>query len=275
MTVVEAIRYGTKLLAGAGIDNAAYEARLLLAHVMQIDQTGLLSRRDQLSDLSAYSAFLDRRVAREPIAYILGQQGFWTLDLAVSSATLIPRADSETLVEAAKALPGPIRSILDLGTGTGCLLLAVLTVFPSAQGIGVDRNPAAAALAARNAVTTGLSDRTLFVTGNWATAINARFDLVISNPPYIRRGDFGDLMPEVAEHEPRLALDGGPDGLDAYRRIVAALPALLAPNGQAILEIGATQFTDVARLAKSHGFQVTSKRDLSGHERAAMLSHPR
>ena len=242
---------------------------------MQVDQAALLSRRDQPADMPTFTALLGRRAAREPIAYIIGRQGFWTLDLAVSPDTLIPRADSETLIEAARALPGPITSILDLGTGTGCLLLAMLTVFESARGVGVDRNPAATSLAARNAVTTGLSARALFVTGDWGTAIDAQFDVAVSNPPYIRRDDIAGLMPEVARHEPRLALDGGPDGLEAYRRIIAALPALLAPSGQAILEIGAAQYPGVAALGHAHGFRASSRRDLAGHDRVVILSRPR
>jgi release factor glutamine methyltransferase len=171
------------------------------------------------------------------MALILGHAGFWTLDLEVSADTLIPRADSEALVELALQLrPPPPRPggprILDLGTGTGCLLLALLAEWPMAEGVGVDLNPAAAALAARNAARNGLADRARFLAGHWAGALDARFDLVLSNPPYIESAAIPGLMPEVALHEPQAALDGGADGLDAYRAILAELPRLLAPGGR-------------------------------------------
>lgn len=251
-------------LRAAGIDGAGFESRLLVAHA-----GGDESRLDTL---------IARRVAHEPMAFILGRQGFWTLDLAVSPATLIPRADSETLIEAAlAAFPdrNAVRRVLDLGTGTGCLLLAALAEFPEAQGIGVDLVPQAAALARRNAARNGLADRACFLAGSWAEALSARFDLILSNPPYIETADIPALMPEVARHEPGSALDGGLDGLDAYRAILIQLPGLLAPDGLAVLELGEGQADAVSALARASGLTIRGLRaDLGGVGRALMLEFP-
>jgi release factor glutamine methyltransferase len=269
MTVAQALRHATAALAAAGIDTPGLEARLLLAHAMGLDQAALLRDRGRTAP-DTFPALLARRLAHEPLALITGRQGFWTLDLEVSADTLIPRADSETLVQAAlEACPAPAR-VLDLGTGTGCLLLAVLAERPGAWGLGIDRNPRAAALARRNAAAAGLAGRACFAAGDWTAALAGRFDLVLSNPPYIETSAIAGLMPEVAYHEPRAALDGGADGLDAYRAILPALPALLAPGGVAVLELGAGQAGAVAALAA--GFRTATRRDLGGIERALVLT---
>jgi release factor glutamine methyltransferase len=217
---------------------------------------------------------LARRQTREPIALILGHREFWSLDFAVSPATLIPRPESETLIEAAVAefarRPPPGR-ILDLGTGTGCLLLAALAEFPSAVGIGIDRSPAAAALAAHNAAMLGMADRAAFMCGDWAAALDGQFDLILCNPPYIPTADLPALMPEVARYEPQSALDGGSDGFSAYRALVPNLPHLLAPDGIAILELGAGQAETADELARDAGFIPTLRHDLSGIARALVL----
>ena len=273
MTAGEALRDAVARLRAEGIDEARLEARLLLAHALGLDRSVLIDR-DRAIDAAHFEALLQRRLDHEPLALITGHQGFWTLDLAVSPATLIPRADSETLITAALAA-FPDRKpekILDLGTGTGCLLLACLVEFPQAIGIGVDLSPLAAGLARCNARTNHLSDRALFLAGNWATAVHARFDLVLSNPPYIPHADIAGLMPEVALHEPAAALDGGPDGLDAYRKILSALPELLAPNGVAILELGMGQASAVAALAIEFGLEKSALcQDLGGIARAVVL----
>lgn len=264
-------------LRAAAIENPRLEARLLLAEAMGVEQGALLGaprRPVPPEPARRFAEMLRRRLAHEPMAFILGRQGFWTLELEVSPETLIPRADSETVVEAAlSAFPAPAERVLDLGTGTGCLLLAVLSEWPGAFGVGVDLSPGAAALASRNAAANGLAGRAAFLAGNWAGALAGRFDLVLSNPPYIPRGDVPALMPEVAGHEPHRALDGGEDGLDAYRHIVAALPALLAPQGRAVLELGQGQREAVSRLATAAGLAIQGcQTDLSGIERALVLA---
>jgi release factor glutamine methyltransferase len=265
-------------LRGAAIEAPRLEARRLLAHVLNTSEEALL--RDPRAPVPAdqaqqFAALLARRIAHEPFAYLTGRVGFWTLDLEVSPATLIPRADSETLVEAAlEACPdkGAALHVLDLGTGTGALLLAVLSELPAANGVGVDLKPEAAALAARNAARLGLAGRARFLAGDWAAALAGRFDLVLCNPPYIESAVIAGLMPEVARHEPASALDGGADGLSAYRRIIADLSRLLAPRGVAVLELGAGQQAAVEALAKAAGLTPEAcLADLGGIPRALVL----
>lgn len=268
-----------QVLRAAGIDQPRLEARLLLSRALGCTEEALLrdARAPVASDAAAaFGTMLKRRLGREPLALILGRAGFWTLDLEVSAATLVPRPDSETIVEAAlAAFPdrARVRRVLDLGTGTGALLLAVLAECPGAFGVGIDLAPAAAALAARNAAANGLADRAAFLCGRWAESLAGRFDLVLSNPPYIPGGEIDRLMPEVARHEPRLALDGGVDGLDAYRVILRALPGLLAEGGRAVLEIGQGQRRDVEALARAAGLRPLGARaDLGGIDRALIFS---
>ena len=274
MRLADAIRHGAAVLRDAGIDNPRLEARLLLGHALGVPPAALLRDPHASADPAAYDALIARRAAREPLAYIIGRREFWSLDFAVSPAALIPRPDSETLIEAAlAAFAGrtPPARILDLGTGTGCLLLSALHEFFDAFGIGVDRSPSAAGLAAANAAALGLSDRAAFLCGDWAAPLDQRFDLVLCNPPYIPTSDVDRLMPDVANHEPRGALDGGADGFAAYRRIVPSLHVLLQPNGVAVLELGVGQVAAVATLAKEAGLVATTRPDLAGIERAIVL----
>jgi release factor glutamine methyltransferase len=264
-------------LADAGIEDAAREARHLLAVALGIPLRSLTTTDVPAEAADRFAALVTRRAAREPMAYIAGHVGFWTLDLEVSPATLIPRADSETLIEAAKAHARNVRRILDLGTGTGALLLAALAEFPDAFGIGVDLVPEAAALAARNARRNNLADRSAFLAGHWDTALAGRFDLVLVNPPYIAEADIPTLMPEVRGHEPLSALAAGADGLDAYRLLLPRLPALLAPRfeaggGIAVLEIGRGQGGDIATLAPLELSLVEIRKDLAGIPRAVVLA---
>jgi len=234
----------------------------------------MLRDASALIEQAAVEAMVARRAAREPLALILGRREFWSLEFAVSPATLIPRPDSETLIEAALAAfadRAPPGHVLDLGTGTGCLLLAALSEFRGAIGIGVDRSAAAAALAARNAASLGMTDRAAFACCDWAGALHGRFDLVLCNPPYIPSSDLGSLMPEVARHEPWSALDGGPDGLSSYRQLMPELPRLLSPGGIAVLELGAGQAKAVTALAWEAGFSATARQDLSGIVRVLVL----
>lgn len=270
-TIAETLRDGANRLAAANIDNPRLESRLLLAHVLGRTSEDLIRDLTAETPPSAFDSVIARRTAHEPLALIIGWKEFWSLRFRVSSATLIPRPDSETLVEAALAVcPSPAR-VLDLGTGTGCLLLSVLRERPNAFGVGIDLSPAAARLAAGNAESLGLADRAAFLCGDWTHALSARFDLVLSNPPYIPGGDLAGLMPEVARFEPVTALDGGESGLTAYRAIVSALPALLNPAGVAVLELGIGQRDAVAALARAAGMAVESKNDLAGIPRALIL----
>ena len=259
----------TARLKAAGIEEPRREARLILAAALGTSAAGLMAR-DRV-DPRAYEPLVARRAAREPMAYITGRKEFWGLEFAVSPATLIPRPDTETLVEAVLESGPQPRNVLDLGTGTGCLLLAVLHEMPQAFGVGVDINPQAAALARRNAESLGLAGRAAFLAGSWADPLSQKFDLVLSNPPYIEQGDLSRLMPDVRQYEPAQALDGGPDGLAAYRAIINALPRILAPDGLAVLELGAGQAISVAALAAGAGFSSAFRRDLAGIERALLL----
>jgi release factor glutamine methyltransferase len=225
-------------------------------------------------DDASVQPLLGRRLAHEPLALILGRREFWSLDFAVSPATLIPRPESETLIEASAAAFAsrpPPRRLLDLGTGTGCLLLAALSEFPAAFGVGVDLAPEAAALAASNAAALGMAERACFMCGDWADPLDARFDLVLCNPPYVTTSEIDGLMPEVRRYEPRRALDGGPDGLAAYRHLLPCLSRLLDSGGVAVLELGAGQAVAVTNLARQAGFGSTVRPDLAGIPRAIVL----
>lgn len=276
MRKVELLQQATQSLLQAGIEDASYEARLLLCWALQCDRMALM----QLVDIPQEGAerfreALRRRCQREPMAFITGEQGFWTLDLHVSPDTLIPRGDSETLIEVLldhKQERSDEGTFLDLGTGTGCLLLAALSEYPHAKGIGVDLAWEAAALAARNARRNGLSERASFFAGNWAEALQGCFDVVLSNPPYIEHEDMKALMPEVLQYEPHRALDGGDDGMSAYRLICRALPRLLKKNGCAVLELGIGQEDSVTAIAEEVGLhKVECRKDLGGIPRALLL----
>jgi release factor glutamine methyltransferase len=277
--VGELLLRAERVLAQAGIETPRREARLLLAHALALDPTALLGlNRNEAVEAAGFDALLARRAAREPLAFLTGRQGFWTLDLAVSAATLIPRADSETLIEAlllARPDRGASLRLLDLGTGTGCLLLAALSEYPHGFGVGVDLVPAAGCLAAANATHNGLQHRSAFLCGDWADAVAGEFDVILSNPPYIPAADLARLMPEVGAYEPARALDGGPDGLVAYRQLMPVLAARLAPGGLALLEVGIGQADDVSALGASAGLQPAGTRaDLGGVARAVLLERP-
>jgi release factor glutamine methyltransferase len=272
VTTTEALRAITLRLQAVGIENARREARLILAAAMHLDAAGLLLLEEVPE--AVFEPYVARREKREPLAFILGRREFWGLSFQVSPTTLIPRPESETLIEVALqdfAARSEVRTILDLGTGTGCLLLAALHEFPRAFGVGVDRVAEAAALAARNAKALGLQERSAFFAGDWADAICGQFDLVLSNPPYIPEQDISELMPEVARFEPRSALAGGADGLAAYRSIFGALRALLSPSGLAILEIGIGQAPALTALAAQAGFEAALRHDLANIPRALLV----
>ena len=267
-------------LRAAGVEAPAREARMLLAHATGLDRDALL-RLGRAAPVAAGTmrALVARRARREPLAFITGRQGFWSLDLLVSPATLIPRADTETVVEAAldearRAGRTP-RWLLDLGTGSGAILLALLSEWRDARGLGMDSSEAACRLARANARASGMGGRAMFACGDWAAAIGpgTRFDIVVSNPPYIETATLDELMPEVGGFEPTGALDGGADGLDAYRRLLPEIGRLLAPGGVAVFEIGRGQADPVASLARASGLAVRAARaDLGGIARAVVLA---
>lgn len=275
-TRLQAIADGASRLQGL-VDNPRQEARLLLAHALGLSRNDLIRDPDRQVDTTIYQTLIARRVAREPFALITGHREFWSLDFKVSPATLIPRPDSETVIEAALAAftgRDPPRRILDLGTGTGCLLLALLAEFPLAFGVGLDLEPTAAALARLNATRLGLTDRAAFAVSDWTNSVAGRFDLIVSNPPYIRSSEIDALMSEVSRHEPRRALDGGADGYDAYRTIMPNLPDLLHVHGVAVLELGLGQANYLVEYARKAGLNASLRVDLADIPRAIVLNQP-
>lgn len=274
----EALARVREALRRAGLEDADLDARCLAADALRTDQAGLLARAEEIVDPASaarLAGHVRRRLAREPVGRILGLREFWGLPFRLSPQTLEPRPDTETVVEAALERvadrQAPVR-LLDLGTGSGCLLVALLSELPRARGLGIDRSAGAAAAARANAAANGVGARAAFLCGDWAEAVKARFDLVVSNPPYIPARAVAGLAPEVSRHDPRLALDGGDDGLDAYRAILAALPRLLAPGGCAVLEIGFDQAEALAELAAGAGLDMAElRRDLAGRPRAVTL----
>jgi release factor glutamine methyltransferase len=284
-TLDEARRDIRTRLQAAGIETPELDARLLLGDVLQLDLTGLMvanTRRLDAREAATLEALIVRRIAGEPVARILGHKEFWGLPLALSPATLVPRPDTETVVEAALELlklegrSNDALRIADLGTGSGAILLALLSELPNAHGIGTDINPEAIKTATANAAALGLGDRATFLVCDYARALHAPFDLIVSNPPYIPSRDIDDLAIEVRAHDPCLALDGGADGLDAYRVIAPAAFELLVPGGVVVVEVGQGQEGDVARLMAEKGLDqgAPAKADLNGIPRAVMARKP-
>lgn len=253
-------------------DTPRLDAELLMAHALDIAREKLLLAQLDDPAPAAFAPLLARRLAHEPIAYITGTRAFWTIDLAVGPGVLIPRADSETLIEAAVAhfADREPKTILDLGTGPGTLLLAALDQWRGASGVGVDASGEALAYAERNAAALGLENRARFTRGDWASHLTGPFDLILANPPYI--GTHEVLPAEVRAHEPDVALFAGADGLAAYRIIAPQLPALLAPGGVAIVEIGSTQAPAVTALLQAEGFAVALRHDLGGNPRVLIAT---
>lgn len=273
MRVREAIVGAASRLPG---EMPRLDAELLAAHLLGVERGELLLQRmDDAIDAAAYDELVERRAGGEPVAYITGVREFWSLPFRVTPDVLIPRPDSETLIEAAiEDLPADAAPrVLDLGTGSGCLLLAALHQWPGAWGVGVDRSQAAAAVARDNARRLDLEERASFIVGNWTDAIEGRFDLVLANPPYIGTGE--TLSHEVADFEPASALYAGADGLDDYRRIVPRLPEILSAQGAAHLEIGHAQADLVMEMARSAGLESRLRCDLAGRPRCVSIRQPR
>jgi release factor glutamine methyltransferase len=272
------LREAGRRLGRAGVEAPAREARLLAGAVLAAEPAALIAGSGGTIDadqLGRLGAAIDRRAAREPLSHILGYREFWSLAFRVDGSVLDPRPDSETLVEAGlAALAGRERPchLLDLGTGSGCLLLALLTELPAATGLGIDCSPAALAIAAGNADRLGLAARARFACGDWGAGLAGDFDLILCNPPYVPSHAIEGLAPEVALYEPRLALDGGPDGLACYRRLAPQLGPLAASGGTILLELGDGQADAVAGLMAAAGLVVRGvKRDLAGRARVILL----
>jgi release factor glutamine methyltransferase len=279
VTIGEALARAAKRLGEAGIERPQAEARILLEAATGRGRGQIIAFPEYTlspAQSDQFDTFVARRCAREPVSRILGRREFWSLSFAVSPATLDPRPDSETLVAAVlERIPDHDAAItlLDLGTGTGCLLLALLSELPQASGIGTDISPAACDIAATNAEALGLDARTEFRLGDWARDISAQFDVVVSNPPYIESSAIDGLAPEVSQYDPRGALDGGMDGLSAYRALIPQAAKRLKAGGLLALEIGAGQGEAIRNLAADSGLNdVGSARDLAGIERCLLFA---
>jgi len=279
LTVETARRAFTARLKSAAIDSAELDARLLTGHALGLDLTGMISatQRQLTPDESArLEHFTRRRLAGEPVARIIGEKEFWGLPLQLSPATLVPRPDTETVVELALELlrgggdlDRPLR-VADLGTGSGAILLALLSELPAAQGFGTDISEAALQTAAANAARAGLLERATFIACDYASGLSGPFDLIVSNPPYIRSADIAGLATEVRNHDPLAALDGGADGLDAYRALIRQAAGLLAPAGTLVVEAGEGQSGQIQWLMTTAGLALSGlpKADLAGIPRA-------
>jgi len=279
VTRADALRRAAERLAADGIEDAREDARRLLAAAGPLSPARLITSLDEVQpagEAERFDALVARRGSREPLSQILGTVGFWTLELEVSADVLTPRPDTETIVEAAlEAMSdrsAPLR-ILDIGTGSGAIVLALLSELPNATGLAADISPAALAVARRNAERNGLVERIAFLETSWADGVEGPFDMIVSNPPYIASAVIDTLEPEVKDHEPRLALDGGPDGLGPYPHLLAEAKRLLHPGGLAVFEIGYDQGEAVLGLARKAGARdIGLRQDLAGRDRALVAA---
>ena len=277
-TRAQALAELRRTLNEAGFETAALDARLLLLTALGIPATTLVTHPDTpltAGESETLASLARRRLAREPVARIVGIREFWGLPFRLSPETLVPRPDTETVVETALDLlpdrQAPLR-IVDFGTGSGCILVALLHELPRATGLGVDLSPGALATARTNADENGVGERCHFALSRWADAVSGPFDLIVSNPPYIASGVIPTLDQEVREHDPRLALDGGPDGLGPYRILLSEAGRLLAPGGLLAVEIGYDQAEDLRSLAGSLGLEILRiAHDLSGNPRCVAM----
>ncbi|HUK58977.1 MAG TPA: peptide chain release factor N(5)-glutamine methyltransferase [Stellaceae bacterium] len=278
-TLGEAMARAASDLAAAGVPESRREARLLVALAAGVETASVLIHPEfALEEAAAVrlAEMVRRRRTREPVSRLIGRREFWSLEFEVGAATLDPRPDSETLVESALArIPDRTRGlrVLDLGTGTGCLLLALLSELPNATGLGLDLASGAVAVARRNAAANRLEARAFFAVGSWGAAAGGGFDVVLANPPYVPTAEIAHLAPEVAQWEPRLALDGGADGLGAYRTLAPDLVRLVAPTGFAVIELGAGQADEASAIFRAAGLDVVARgHDLAGLERCLVLA---
>jgi release factor glutamine methyltransferase len=272
MTVRQALNRAAARLAETS-RTARLDAELLMAQALGIDRQALLLSRHDDPVPESFEPLLSRRAAGEPIAYILGRRAFWTIELEVGPGVLIPRPESETLIEAAVDYfgnQGPKR-VLDLGTGPGTLLLAALDQWHDARGLGIDRSERALGVATRNAEQLGLAERASFRLGDWADGLHSEFDLILCNPPYVEED--APLARDILEWEPHEALFAGPEGLEDYVCLAPQLLRLISPSGIACVEIGAGQEQTVRALFQAQGLSVSSRKDLAGHTRCLILGH--
>ncbi len=271
------LRTGTKLLTAAIGEGAPRDARILMAHTLGVEMDRLtleLSRTVTPTQVAQFEHMIHRRAAHTPISHITGKRAFWKHEFRVTPDVLDPRPETETLIELAMQGAAP-ETILDLGTGSGCILACLLAEYPDANGTGTDISADALTVAAQNLEKVGASDRASLVQSDWYDGVSGRFDLIVSNPPYITEAEMARLSPDVREHEPHLALTPGGDGLSAYRTLAANLGAHLAPNGRAFFEIGKDQGPDVQRIFADQGFEsVSIHTDLNGHQRIVAVNFP-
>ncbi|MDR3511761.1 MAG: peptide chain release factor N(5)-glutamine methyltransferase [Caulobacteraceae bacterium] len=274
LTLVQAWTAARKRLEAAGVDGPVIDARLLVEAAAGATRADIIADPHRaLTDAQAarFDDYVARRARREPVSHILGRRGFWKIMLNVTPDVLTPRPDTETLVELAlRFFPeGRAFSVLDLGVGSGAILLAILAERPAAKGLGIDVSESALAVARENAANLGLERRVALLRGDWTAGLGeASFDLVVSNPPYIRSAEIAGLEPEVRDHEPRLALDGGPDGLDAYRVLAPEMLRVLKPGGRFLVEIGFDQSAEVEALFRAAGaLSVSTAKDLANRDR--------
>ncbi|MGB0748037.1 MAG: peptide chain release factor N(5)-glutamine methyltransferase [Magnetospiraceae bacterium] len=277
ITIGALLELAARRLTDAGVPRPRLDARIMLCHVLGVGPEVILGWPERQVDEAAEERMhdlVDERTLRRPISQIIGRREFWSLDFAVTADTLTPRPESETLIETLlQVLPAKESAyrVLDLGTGTGCLLLTLLSELPAATGLGVDASAAALDVARNNADALGLADRATFREGHWGEGLAEPFNLVVCNPPYIGTGEIDDLDPEVARHEPRGALDGGVDGLDCYREILWSLGRLLAPAAWVVFEIGPGQAEPVAAMMQQVGLRVEGvQADLAGMPRCVL-----
>lgn len=271
-------------LAAAGVDSARVDARVLFAHVLGVSSSELLmnstdvDRRLSADVLERFDAAIARRAKREPVAYITGQKDFWNLTFDVGPGVLVPRPETELMIEWAQHRfrdHDAVLNALDLGTGSGCILLTFLSIYPKAQGLGVDISDEALSWARRNAHKIGVESRTMFLKNRWAEGITGSFDVIFANPPYIDDTDMAQLAPEVGGHEPHGALHGGADGLDAYRELAPQIAARLNPGGFALVEVGLGQAAAVESLFVARGMDARqTARDLAGIPRNLVFQRP-
>jgi len=274
LTLVSAWTRAKEQLKAAGIEGPVIDARLLVEAAADATRTDIVAEpKRPLTDaqVGVLDGFVARRIAREPISHILGRKGFWKIMLQVTPHVLTPRPDTETVVELVlRDIPeNAAITILDLGVGSGAILLAILAERPAAKGLGVDVSEEALAVARDNAAQLGLAPRTALLRGDWTSGLgDASFDLVVANPPYIRTAEIETLEPEVRDHEPRLALDGGADGLDAYRVLAPQILRVVKPGGRFAVEIGHDQSAAVQALFRAAGgIEVTTAKDLANRDR--------